>query len=292
MKVASCLCLLAVVVAVTAAPSDPAVVVHHVSPTFHSDSDSGFNGSAEEYDTYDDEPAYDDPAHDEHIVGGSQHTIIGAEDYSISSSPDHGSFGKRSTETSDEHDDDEHDTDTSEHTPSHSSSVIPGIPIPHILHDGSAPRAEAQVGHPSVFTHSVSSVEETTEHDEETEESHETESSEGHSQIQPSDTWIWPQEEQEVSLRNFDFHPITFPRHDPPSFQPGALSAAYTLNRLDQDAEEVPLDSGERPAPDLSRDTAVNYLPADRQGMVMVDPDAEIIDLNSVVEKSNDLEFS
>lgn len=94
------------------------------------------------------------------------------------------------------------------------------------------------------------------------------------------------------SLRNFDFRPITFPLHDPPSFQPAPLSAAYTWNKVDQDAEEVSVGGEGHPAPDLSRDTAVNFFPPDRQGMVMVEPDAEVFDLNSVVEKSNDLEFS
>ncbi|XP_037794894.1 uncharacterized protein LOC119590173 [Penaeus monodon] len=94
MKVFSALCLLAVVAAVIAAPSDPAVLVPHVSPTAHSKS----SVSASVHDTEShEEPASTDE--DEHVFGGSRHTVVDSEDYSVAPSPDHGVFGSRSTKT-------------------------------------------------------------------------------------------------------------------------------------------------------------------------------------------------
>lgn len=294
MKVFSSLCLLAVVAAVIAAPSDPAVLVPHVSPTAHSVSSVGASGNHGQ-------PASTDE--DEHALGGTRQTVVG----SVAPSPVRGVFGSRPTRTvtlednhpvaaSSSHDETSGSSATSR-PHRQESSTRRGIPIPVVLRDDGQPSAQAQVGHPSLtaVTHGdAHNTEAVTEHDEEAHESSdEEEDSEHNSQALPSDTWAWPQASRTMSRRNFDFRPITFPRHDPPSFQPAPLSAAYTLNRVDQDAEEVPVEVGEgHPAPDLSRDTAVNFLPADRQGMVMVEPDAEIFDLNSVVEKSNALEFS
>ncbi|XP_063593459.1 uncharacterized protein LOC134770478 [Penaeus indicus] len=94
MKVFSALCLLAVVAAAIAAPSDPAVLVPHVSPTAHSE--SSVITSAHDSEDHE-EPASTDE--DEHVFGGSRHTVVDSEDYSVAPSPDHGSFGSRPTRT-------------------------------------------------------------------------------------------------------------------------------------------------------------------------------------------------
>ncbi|XP_042863944.1 uncharacterized protein LOC122248163 isoform X2 [Penaeus japonicus] len=155
MKVASCLCLLAVVVAVTAAPSDPA------SPTFHRQ--STFNATVQGHQTN------DKSSRDDHVITGSQHTTQGSEDTSVSSSFNLGSLVRRPGQTSDEHADDEHDTDslddqaanTTYHTPSHLTR----------------PRPQIRFNRPTVISrpqHEAQSVEETTEHDEAIQESSES----------------------------------------------------------------------------------------------------------------------
>lgn len=270
MRVLSGLSLLVVVAVAVAAPSDPAVLVPQVSPTAHSVSGVSTTVSSVE-------------DKNKPVFGGSRHTILGSEDYSVGASPDHSAFGSRPTRTATE----ESPRPIAGLT---TSTIRPlrttqrsGIPIPHVLREG--PSALAQVGHPSLSArNSGEDAEDTTERDEEGHESSETDDNKRHPLVL--------QASRSRSLRNFDFRPITFPLHDPPSFQPAPLSAAYTWNKVDQDAEEVSVGGEGHPAPDLSRDTAVNFFPPDRQGMVMVEPDAEVFDLNSVVEKSNDLEFS
>ncbi|XP_042863945.1 uncharacterized protein LOC122248164 [Penaeus japonicus] len=155
MKVASCLCLLAVVVAVTAAPSDPA------SPTFHRQ--STFNATVQGHQTN------DKSSRDDHVITGSQHTTQGSEDTSVSSSFNLGSLVRRPRQTSDDDAVDEHDTDslddqsanTSHHTPSHLTR----------------PRPQIRFNRPTVISrpqHEAQSVEETTEHDEEIQDSSES----------------------------------------------------------------------------------------------------------------------
>ncbi|XP_063606966.1 uncharacterized protein LOC134781657 isoform X2 [Penaeus indicus] len=90
MKVFLALCLLAVVAAVIAAPSGPAVLVPHVSPIAHNE--SSITTSAHDSEDHE-EPASTDE--DEHVFGGSRHTVVG----SVASSPVRGVFGSRPTRT-------------------------------------------------------------------------------------------------------------------------------------------------------------------------------------------------
>ncbi|XP_047471859.1 uncharacterized protein LOC125027094 isoform X1 [Penaeus chinensis] len=90
MTVFSALCLVAVVAAAIAAPSDPAVLVPHVSPIAHSQ--SSVIASVHDSENHE-EPASTDE--DEHVFGGSRHTVVG----SVASSPDRGVFGSRPTRT-------------------------------------------------------------------------------------------------------------------------------------------------------------------------------------------------
>ncbi|XP_069157280.1 uncharacterized protein [Procambarus clarkii] len=55
--------------------------------------------------------------------------------------------------------------------------------------------------------------------------------------------------------------------------------------RADDDAEEVEVDDDQQPPPDLSKDTRVNHLNKDHQGLVKVDPNAEIFNLTLVLEE-------
>ncbi|XP_071541253.1 uncharacterized protein [Panulirus ornatus] len=73
-----------------------------------------------------------------------------------------------------------------------------------------------------------------------------------------------------------------------PSARP--KKAAYIYNHIDDDIE-VQVGEGVHneqhpPPPDLSSDTRVNHVNNESQGMVRVDPDAEIFDLNLVLEEA------
>ncbi|XP_042227033.1 uncharacterized protein LOC121869616 isoform X2 [Homarus americanus] len=64
-------------------------------------------------------------------------------------------------------------------------------------------------------------------------------------------------------------------------FPQPAKPAAY----VDQDTEEVDVDEGHHPKPDLSSDTLVNHVNRDHQGLSKVDPDAEIFNLTLVLNE-------